>query len=526
MSVPTPFGRRALPLEQQPKVTRPQLCLEALVPAKSSVYDAPVSGAGLITTGWAIDADIAADCLQGHCLTNFHSDLRPLDPDLQVCTQPWHSLPLWDSASACEELFLFPDGSYYPGHSCATWAVAAAVRQGSCVARVGVLAGKVALPHPGVPSAYQGEIEALLHAAATACMMQAPIAHIGGDCEAALAVAAGRAAVGPSDPTAAALVSLVHCARIRGVWLLLHKIAAHTGCAFNDLADAAAKQVGRSRHSPPWPSDFAVFHEAVHDRVHERLWMATPRVDSNIGVPALQHNGTWSCADAAQPQPHIELPIGFVCEQSTTGRTKIPLRVLQYNVLSLKGVAARTLIAKGLDSCAVSVAGFQETREFRDGFSTFEGWWVLSASCDAAGVGGAQIWINPRQKDVTWDRQAVSIHHSAAQCIIVLARANGLDLALVSAHAPPSTSPRATLDAWWSDFQQALRGIPARYVVLTCLDNARFLQNPLTPQTLNSVGVCPNSGYLRETALAIEAELSDQFSCSGVPSCLMGKPDG
>ena len=487
LSVPTPLGRRTLPSRTPPSAERKQLCLQDLVPAQPPAHTAPVvpspgpmPSPDSIITGWAIDADIAAACLGNHCLTDFHSDLSPLEPDLQVCTKPWLSLPVWDPGSTCDELFLFPDGSYYPGHPQATWAVAAAVRQGSCVARVGVLAGEVTLPRPGIPSAYHGEVEALLHAAATACLMQAPIVHIGSDCEAALTVASGRAAVGPSDPSAAALVSLIHCTRIRGVWLLLHKIAAHTGCAFNDLADAVAKQVGRSRHSTPWLSDFTSFHDAVCDRVHDRLWLTTPHVDRCMGIPALLPNGTWSCADTAQPtQEHPDLPIGFVCEQSARGSVKIPLRILQYNVLSLKGVAARTLIAKGLDSCEISVAGFQETRELRDGFSTFEGWWVLSASCDAAGIGGAQIWINPRQTAVTWDRQALSIHHSAAQCIIVLARANGLDLALVSAHAPPSTSPRAVLDAWWSDFQQALRGIPARYVVLSCIDaNARFLQKP------------------------------------------------
>ena len=61
------------------------------------------------------------------------------------------------------------------------------------------------------------------------------------------------------------------------------------------------------------------------------------------------------------------------------------------------------------------------------GFSSFEGWWILSASSTAEGVGGAQIWINPCNNGLSWDRRALSILHAAPQCLIVLARVNGLD---------------------------------------------------------------------------------------------------
>ena len=148
------------------------------------------------------------------------------------------------------------------------------------------------------------------------------------------------------------------------------------------------------------------------------------------------------------PADSSVIPIGMGAPEEATHAMTLHLRILQYNVLSLKGLTAKALLAAGTRRGRFDVAGFQETRVQQTGFSSFEGWWILSASSTTEGVGGAQIWINPCNKGLSWDRKALSILHAAPQCLIVLARVNGLDVAIVSGHAPPSVSPPHILQQW------------------------------------------------------------------------------
>ena len=55
-----------------------------------------------------------------------------------------------------------------------------------------------------------------------------------------------------------------------------NKVEAHSGCAFNDMADALAKQVGRLDGCSPWPFAPEDFYAAVSEQVVERLWLTGP----------------------------------------------------------------------------------------------------------------------------------------------------------------------------------------------------------------------------------------------------------
>ena len=501
-SIPTPTGQVPAPAPQDR--SRIPLCLaDAVAPPPSGI-------------GWAVTAEMVHQCLEDHGPHSLRNDYSCLDKDLREQTSNWESLPPWIPGQPCEELFLFTDGSYYPKAAQATWAYVVAARQGNHVGTVGFSAGKVTLQPNNNPSAFQGELEGLLHALATACRLSAPVVHVGGDCSAALDIGRGVASFDLSNKVARAIQGFVCWAQGQGMCFFWHKVEAHTGCAFNETADAIAKQVGRDGDSPLWHTPCPSFDSAVDENLPERLWMTGP-YSSVLGLPALLSNGTWP-AQANHPVPQtVTLPLaGFKPVSCQLHTCKLPLRILQYNVLSLRGLAASALLAKGLRSYAVSLAGLQETREHKTGFSTYEEWWILSAPCTAAGTGGAQLWINPTQPGLRWEQNTLSIFHASPQVLVVLARVNGLSVALISAHAPPATSAEEILSQWWADLGQIIATIPPRFTLLQCIDaNARFHACSDTPGTLASAPKCSNAKHLRNHALQIEAEATDQFSDTG-----------
>ncbi|CAE7586002.1 CACNA1S [Symbiodinium sp. CCMP2592] len=500
-----------------PHLTQPvELTLDSLLPLPGPCI------------GWAVDHDIAQQCLCSHHLESLHSDLSPLETDLRAAAKAWRTLPPWDPQVRCDEAFLFTDGSYYGPHATASWALVVVVRQGACVCRAGFHAATVHLATVGKESAFQGELEGLLHATAFACTIGAGIVHIASDCQSALDLISSAGGAHQAHPATRALLGFLNFAHCSGILVLLHKVEAHSGCGLNDLADALAKQAGRAGCGNPWPWEISVFSEAVQECVPERLWLLCATAATCLGLPPVHSNGTWT--DSCQRtgvRPPPSLPIGFVQDPQQPKQCRLPLRLLTYNVLSLKGVAAHELMAKGLRANGVSVAGFQETREKRSGFSHSQGWWVLSASSDEAGAGGAQVWINPQQPGLSWDRQALSILCATPQCLIVLARVNGLDLAITVAHAPTAVSSPESLAEWWESLHSQVRRIPPRFVLITCIDaNARFVQDPAYPDTLEATPKTRNCEHLREFAQAIGADISQQFSNTGAPLTSWRSPNG
>ncbi|CAE7301905.1 CACNA1H [Symbiodinium sp. CCMP2592] len=478
--------------------------------------------------GWAIDHEIAAQCLSSHDLAGLYTDLSPLEADLRAPTAAWCTLPLWDPQARCDEVFIFTDGSYYGPHASASWAIVVVVRQGARVCRAGFHAATAHLATVGKESAFQGELEGLIHAAAFACTTGARIVHIASDCQSALDLISSAGGDSPSHPAPRALLGLLNFAHCSGIQVILHKVEAHSGCGLNDLADVLAKQAGRSGCADPWPWNISAFTAAVREYVPERLWLLCATMAACTGLPPLQDNGTWAdtCQRIGERPPPL-LPVGFLGDPQPPKQCRLPLQILTYNVLSLKGVAAHELMAKGLRAHSVSFAGFQETREQRSGFSNSQGWWVLSASCDEAGAGGTQVWINPNQPGLTWDRQAISILSARPRCLVVLTRVNGLDLAIVVAHAPTAVSSPEQIDEWWEYLHSQVRRIPPRFVLITCIDaNARFVQDPAHPDTLEATAQTRNSEHLRDFAHATGAGISQQFSHTGVPLTSWRSPSG
>ncbi|CAE7525428.1 CACNA1S [Symbiodinium sp. CCMP2592] len=521
VSIPTPLGRRRFTLTTEDEKTPPTplrsaaIHLDALIPVEKP------------SVAWAVCSDMVADCLAGHRLEGLCRDLSLLSREFHPYALAWTLLPPWDGRSTCEELLIYTDGSFFPGNPQATWSVIVLGRIGDRFFRIGFLADWVAIAQTETPSAYDGEVEALLHAMAVIGSSFSPRAHVFSDCASAILVADGAGGIDLANPACRSMVGLLIFARAKGVQVSVSKVPAHSGDAFNDMADAIAKQVGKSPSVSPWQTDLGGFKTAAAEHVLERLWMTQEAFATRIGIPLLSPTGTWMVSSSKPPatQPPASL-VGLGTEETETSIRCLKLRVLQYNVLSLRGNTAKAMLSAGARRAGFDVACFQETRVQQSGFSSFEGWWILSASSTSAGVGGVQIWINPGTH-LTWDHRELSILHASEQCLIVLSRVNGIDLAIVAGHAPPSVSPPEVLQAWWDAFSEAVSRIPRKYCLITSLDaNARFECDPAAPRTLESSPLCGNARHLLDFACSTGGDVSAQCDCNGLPLVSWVSPNG
>ncbi|CAE7833684.1 unnamed protein product [Symbiodinium sp. CCMP2592] len=304
ISVPTPFGRRQIDVPgPAPPGRRESLKLDDLLPDKgprTQAHDAPSCVA------WAICPEIVDLSLASHDVKHLHQDLTPLCREYRPFTTAWRALPAWNGTSACDELLVFTDGSFFTARSHATWSIIVIARIGCTFARVGFFADWTEVATSEQPSAFDGEVEALLHAVALACAQPGLKVSILSDCSSALLVAEGQGGINLQCPACRALAGLLLLARARGVDLSFQKVPAHSGNAFNDMADVLAKQVGRHTGPSPWHVQFEDFYAAVIEQLVERFWMTCPATVTHLGLPALTPTGTWG-TEAMAERPKLQL---------------------------------------------------------------------------------------------------------------------------------------------------------------------------------------------------------------------------
>ena len=410
-----------------------------------------------------------------------------------------------------------------------SWALVIVARQGSHIGKVGVRAGSARGPALGSSaarpalSAFDGELEAALHALAVAAATPCPLVQVGVDCAAAIDVVQGHVALDPQDAVAHAAVAIRALLMMQCKTVLVHKVLAHAGCALNGLADAAAKAV--LRHRTATADDFSTFWSAVTEGVVAKLWLVPPHPLTACTLPFLNDSGSWIQAGcAAKSQEKLHRIFGTHPQNVPCHRVELQLRILQYNALSLRGAGAIDLIAKGLIKHRVDVAGLQETRLATDGIVTLEGFWVLHSPCTKQGSGGIQIWV---RRSKHWDRQAFAILHKEPQLLVVLGVFKGIRVLLVSAHALPACSPDAELQEWWGHFDTILHRSPASCVPIFMLDaNATFVGGSETADTHQCRPKCGNSSRLLELASRRGLCLSPQQSAEGTQLFSWTSPQG
>ena len=128
--IPTPCGRRRLGQQSAvPGDAKPaRLCFEQFVPEPPPVVT------------WEVNADILDSALTGHEQANF-SQALPLAIAPTAHARIWDDIPAFVHDSRVDGLFLFTDGSFFPGQTRASWAVVALALQDGQIRRFGHLSG-------------------------------------------------------------------------------------------------------------------------------------------------------------------------------------------------------------------------------------------------------------------------------------------------------------------------------------------------------------------------------------------------
>ena len=506
-SVPTPFGRRLLPPARQDLPAREptHICLADRIPTPPAAVT------------WEVDHDIRDAALAGHRLTDLDTEL-PLAMSNSAYARLWRRLPTWCQAADLEALFVFTDGSFFPGRTCASWSVVVFGQQQGTLCRVGVMAGPCVLFQIDAgpdhcPSAYDGELEALVHALAICALSSACICHVGADCSSALSVVMGFSGFRAEHRLPAAAVGLAASVMAQRRQLCAHKVDAHTGCLGNSLADELAKYAGRSSQCIPCSSDWGDLVHAVAEKVLERTWLLDAPL--HLGnMPPLRPDGTWSVPNTVIREAQAN-PIPLAMQQVPTNRAPkhFQLRLLTYNVLSAKGATAQELLRRGLCHHRIDIAGFQETRERQQGVRSQGEYWVLSAPGSATGQGGVQIWL---RKALGWDRRSFAIVHADQRILVVVCTLQGCKFVLASAHAPTATTSDDEVLHWWLHLRSTLARAPAACVPLLFIDaNARFEQCDARPDTHDAAPRNYNATCLKELAAAAGLSISAQFGQQG-----------
>ena len=478
--------------------------------------------------GFGISSAMRTDALASYSLSALSVALQDVPACNADARAAWQSMEPLPPDVALDELFFFVDGSFNPDNGCAAWALVAIGRVGTLVGKLGFMANFI---HQGVPSAYTAELEALLHAEALATAVDCPLVHIASDCQSALLVSSGQAAAPPGEHVAHAAVSLFFAHYFQRRFVFRHKVDGHSGCAFNELADSIAKAFTCHQQSPGLFHPGDAFWAAVQEGFFHWSWLLD--CGSSPLCPSLSVDGNWSRATCDFPESSRPATIGTAAPvHGALLSHRLQLDVVQYNCLSLRGLAARELMNKGLCALRPQIAFFQETRTSQDPISSVGQFWVLSSDATSAGMEGCQIWLHQGrsvsdQCGNCWQRSSFTIVHAEPRILIVLADAGGLRFGLVSAHAPTAAASEETLARWWAHLTACLHKLPPACIPICGIDaNARFVQDPRQPATFSA----PPRGRNAEALVHFAAEhclwISHQFDEGGRPLTSWISPTG
>ena len=98
---------------------------------------------------------------------------------------------------------------------------------------------------------------------------------------------------------------------------------------------------------------------------------------------------------------------------------------------------------------------------------------------------------------------------------------------VVAAHAPTSMSTEDELQTWWQHLARATSRAPASCIPLLCMDaNARFIQRPDIPDTLQAEPCNFNAQMLQRFAADTGLHFSSQFSVLGEKLVSWRSPKG
>ena len=159
-----------------------------------------------------------------------------------------------------------------------------------------------------------------------------------------------------------ATLGLAYLAEGKGAHITRHKVEAHSGCAFNEMADSLVKAI--ARHGGELA--LAPCHDhlvcSVKDRTAQWAWLFCKTQANDVQLPFLSARGMWLNAAAVCQPSTFPTDMGFGQAAGSPVATTLRLSVVQYNCLSVKGGEAVQMMQAGLRRQKVHLAGLQETR--------------------------------------------------------------------------------------------------------------------------------------------------------------------
>ena len=515
-AIPTPFGRRRIPDTSGAAAgfataPAPQpLCLEQLLP-----LDRPTQPEAALR--FPLPADIEGHAFEAFDLGHLQPDVPATVPLMPVAASFLAALPRAGSATTCDALMLFVDGSYRD--RCSAWSVVVLGRGYGQWNWLGFRAGRVPTACSGT-SAFEAELWAQLVALGIVARAGLP-AVIFYDSQSAALVAHGATAGASSNPLQATVASLACYVRCSGQHIGFSYVPSHQGNPGNELADGLAKYFLALPESQDALSRSLVPDVLANN--YKWLWLRKA-AETMPQWPALDADGcSMPChyvrpaAPRACPQPcYGDLPTPPAPPQPT------PMQALflTYNTLSCKANLQRRCLQQFMCSRGAAVLALQETRQAAPPLSVVDGT-IRLASAPLDGQLGCQLWLRAAGA-LTFDRHKLSIACSEPRLLIVLAHTALCRIAFVVAHAPTSTAPPAERDAWWDHLDARLAGLPPSAVPVLCCDaNARF-----SLQAGREIPANANAHRLQETIAKYELCRTSSYAPDGSLHLTWRSPQG
>ena len=262
-------------------------------------------------------------------------------------------------------------------------------------------------------------------------------------------------------------------------------VRGHTGCLGNELADSLAKHayhhqvVLRPGHRP----DYVAYVFGKRYPI-EMLWLFFEQTGRESLFPDFE--GCKMNLPALRNEPDIKkkLPAVLMHEpQVRQTEQSYRLFAATFNVATLgqrQGTFFVQYLKEQMSAHGLDILFLQESRT-RSNQMICSSTHIRIGCAASKGKGGVEIWISrrdPRTQKPVADKQHVRVTHADSELLLVCAKIKGVDLLLISGHAPHSGHPADTISAFWRQLAQLVKPHFDRHLPIICgLDaNAHFAE--------------------------------------------------
>ena len=432
----------------------------------------------------------------------------------------------WHKGAPCEEVRLFTDGSYHEATHDMAWSIVAIVREHEEWLFAGFMSGMVAIPDDlefGPPSAYVAEVFAILHAMVLTSNIDM-VTTIKYDCTSAAEVAKNSSK--QHSGIAQQMSALAAILRQINKWPCWGHVKGHSGDPFNELADVVAKAACSGLHvHPPHQEDRIV--AAMSEGWLAWIWPHIASIQAPQCWPRFECDGrVTEFLSSPHEVPDCPAPFRTSTQQSSEDKAlhgaRYELRLATYNCLSLKLAGQLDCIEEFCVGKQLHVVGLQETKVQWNGAAHSTHFFRVGSSANNQGLEGCQLWFRKgvhfgfRSSGETfgWDLASCAVVYESARCLVVSAKAGGIEFVCISVHAHTTSSSDNDVQEFWKFLSGITSRFPPKAVRLFFLDaNAHFDEWVRADAYYLPTNL--NAQLLRDFAHAHSLVLSDLWSPLG-----------